>query len=319
MKHNINVTTYLIILFYLSQLIGLFVVNQSIQDVIKVDGITQVQYEEVAVERPETEGAESFNFMLGSIFVGTMLVLVLIKFRLHKVWKIWFLLAVGSTLAISLSIFLDNRIAYIIGFIFAYFKIFRPNVYVHNFTEVFMYSGIAVLLVPIFDVFWMLMLLLAISVYDAFAVWKSKHMIKMAKFQSETKLFAGLNIPYEIKGHKKGKVVSLNSPPLPDHMKKVNIKSKMNAHVKQEGSVRSAILGGGDIAFPLLFAGSVMIDLIKSDIPRNLAFLKTLPVPLFAGFALIYLFWRSEKGKFYPAMPFITVGCLLGYGIVLLI
>jgi hypothetical protein len=88
--------------------------------------------------------------------------------------------------------------------------------------------------------------------------------------------------------------------------------------IKQEGESRSAILGGGDIAFPLLFAGSVMEELIISGFTREMAYFRTLLVPLFAGAALYLLFVKSEKGKFYPAMPFITVGCLIGYGLVLI-
>ncbi len=46
-----------------------------------------------------------------------------------------------------------------------------------------MYTGIAILFVPILNVFWMIILLIVISIYDAYAVWKSKHMVKMANFQ----------------------------------------------------------------------------------------------------------------------------------------
>jgi presenilin-like A22 family membrane protease len=222
---------------------------------------------------------------------------------MFKVWRIWFLLAVGATLGISLSVFIDWTAAFIIGFALGYLKIFKPNVFVHNFTEIFMYSGIAVLLVPIFDVLRMIVALFAISLYDAYAVWQSKHMIKMAEFQSSSKLFAGLHIPYE----------------KPKKATKVKIKIDLPQSISQDGEARSAILGGGDIAFPLLFAGSVMIELIKSGLSKEIAFFQTLPIPLFAGIALFLLFVKSQKGKFYPAMPFITAGCLIGYGIVLLL
>ena len=102
-------------------------------------------------------------------------------------------------------------------------------------------------------------------------------------------------------------------------IRKVKIKIDLPKSISQDGEARSAILGGGDIAFPLLFAGSVMIELIKSGLSKEIAFFQTLPIPLFAGIALFLLFVKSQKGKFYPAMPFITVGCLIGYGIVLLL
>ena len=39
-------------------------------------------------------------------------------------------------------------------------------------------------------------LLVLISIYDMIAVWKSKHMITLAKFQLDTKSFAGLAMNY---------------------------------------------------------------------------------------------------------------------------
>jgi len=60
-----------------------------------------------------------------------LLVLLIIKFRLFKVWKGWFLLAASMTLAISLSVFMPHLLAVIIGFIFGYLKVFRPNTIIH--------------------------------------------------------------------------------------------------------------------------------------------------------------------------------------------
>ena len=106
-------------------------------------------------------------------------------------------------------------------------------------------------------------------------------MIKMAKFQSKAKLFAGLFIPYKLsKTKKKSKKTSI------------------------------AILGGGDMAFPLIFAGVAM---------KSLGFLKANMIPLFAAAALTTLFFMAKKKKFYPAMPFVTAGCFIGYFILTLI
>ena len=37
------------------------------------------------------------------------------------------------------------------------------------------------------------------------------------------------------------------------------------------------------------------------------------------GIALLILLMKGDKDKFYPAMPFLSVGCLIGYGIFLLL
>ena len=79
-----------------------------------------------------------------------------------------------------------------------------------------------------------------------------------------------------------------------------------------------AIFGGGDIGFPLLFAGVVMKDLMLQN-PELIGFLKTLVIPVFVSFALLFLLVKGKQDKFYPAMPYLTVGCVVGYIVVLLL
>ena len=46
---------------------------------------------------------------------------------------------------------------------------------------------------------------------------------------------------------------------------------------------------------------------------------QALLIPLSAAIGLAALFAISKKGKFYPAMPFVSAGCFVGYGIAALI
>ena len=46
---------------------------------------------------------------------------------------------------------------------------------------------------------------------------------------------------------------------------------------------------------------------------------QALIIPFFALAGLAVLFWKAEKKKYYPAMPFITVGCFIGLGIIWLL
>jgi presenilin-like A22 family membrane protease len=206
----------------------------------------------------------------------------------------WFFLAVFICLTVAFGAFVPARIAALVGLVLAILKVFRPSVIIHNFTEMFVYRGLAAIFVPIMNLFAVIMLLILISIYDMYAVWKSKHMIKLAKFVSDSKLFAGLSIPYKkpkkIKGKAKG--------------------------VLKKGKVRVAILGGGDIGFPLMFSGVVMKGLILEN--YALGFLKSLIIPVFTTLALLWLLLKSKKDKFYPAMPFISIGCFIGYAVILL-
>ena len=275
------------LLFFTSQIVGLYLLNISIESVQETEEGITVTYSEPITGRPELEGQASFNYLVIMVLIGTALLLLLIRFRLFKVWKAWFFFAIWGALSISFSVFLKDTTASIIAFLLAYLKTYKGNAIVHNLTEIFIYPGIAIMLSPIFTVYWAIMLLIVISVYDMIAVWKSKHMVKMAKFQTESNMFAGLTIP------KSGSLPKLSSK-----SKKVSTKASTDS---------VAIVGGGDIGFPLLFAGAAM---------AQFGFEKAFIIPIFAALGLAFLFYISKKGKFYPAMPFISVGCFIGYGIV---
>ncbi len=207
MKHRLNVTILLVSMFFVAQLIGLYVTNNYL--------VKELPYE---IQRPEFNPQTSYIPVFGIIIISTLIALVIAMFKFVRLWKFWFFLSVILVLSISLSAFFNQYLAFIISLIIGYFKIFKPNVYIHNISELFLYGGLAGVFVPIFNVWSVSILLILIMGYDAIAVWKTKHMIKLAKFQSKAKFFAGFLIPYE---------------------------------------KRVAILGGGDIGFTLLFSGVV--------------------------------------------------------------
>lgn len=302
MKYNIKITAILILAFILSQLIGLVFVSGSISQIEKLpSGQIVLEHTDTVVERPQTEGAESLLFVLAGVGIGTGLLLLIIKFRIYVIWKVWFFLAVFLSIAVALSVYLAIMVSLIIGAMLAALKILKPNPYVHNLTEILMYSGIVVLFVPIFDLTWIIALLAAISVYDIIAVRKTKHMVTMATFLTQSRMFAGLSIP-------------LSKPTV--SKAKPQVVSSRKGRSKEAGQqVQMAILGGGDIAFPLLFAGVVMENLIKTGLPKTESLLLTLIVTAISTLSLIFLFAIAKRGKFYPAMPFLTAGCLAGYAV----
>jgi len=301
MKHNISVTAVIISFFFLTQIFGLFLINEDINSVQEINGTIVIEHQDTSIgPRPETTGFGSFIYLVLAVFIGTILILIIIRYGKVKLWKTWFFLAIFFSMSISLGVLINKKPAFLLAFILAILKLFKKNVLIHNLTEVLMYSGLAVLLVPIFDLFWVFMLLIAISLYDMYAVWKSKHMVKMAQFQAKSKLFAGLMIPYEEK-----KEIYLKMP------------QKPNKKVKKK--VKNAILGGGDVAFPLIFSGVVMETLIKNGVSLTTAFFQTSIISITTTIAIFGLFVFAKKDKFYPAMPIVTAGCTVGYLIVLLL
>jgi len=296
MKHTLRITLFLVALFLAAQVVGLEAVRQSI-DFSALNHTGNVSYTPLMgnITRPEVQPNYSVFWIFGAIIAGTILVFILMRFRQQNVWKVWFLLSVFVTLSFCLFALTKNiGFSMISALVFGIWKVYRPNIWVHNLTEIFIYGGLAVIFVPIMNILAGITLLLLISGYDMYAVWKSKHMIKLAKFQAKTQVFAGLFVPYKrISAPKKGEKV---------------VRKK----------VRTAILGGGDIGFPLIFTGVVMTQLImKYGVVAG--FFMSLIVTICATIALLLLFLFAEKDKFYPAMPFISAGCFVGYGILVLI
>ena len=303
MKHEKSTTALLVLMFLLSQIIGLILVNGSISSVQKEDGEVIIEHKTTPVGRIELSGAQSLIFVIISVALGTVLILILIRFRLVVVWRFWFFVAAFVTTTISLSVFLDKLIASAFAFLLVILNVVRGNPLTQNFMEMLVFSGIAILFVPIFNIFWITIFLLIISVYDMIAVRKTKHMISMALFLDRSKAFAGFSIPAKNRG-KPHKVTTGEIP------KKIPHKS---------GGTENAVLGGGDIAFSLLFSGVVLERLISMGFERLFSLLLSFVVVLFITSALLLLLLISKKGRFYPAMPFISAGAVLGYVFVLFI
>ena len=270
--------------FLLAQFLGLFILSNYIDKELTKQS-EKVVFKDLPIgERPPLDEKTSYLPIILAILLGTVLILLIMKLRLNWLWKFWFLLAVVATLTVAFNAFISSKlVSFMVALGIGLWRIFRPNFWVQNFSEIFVYGGLAAIFVPLLNLTSVSILLVLIALYDAYAVWKSKHMITLAKSQTQAKVFAGLMIPYKLgKIAKKGKGVK----------------------------VRTALLGGGDIGFPLIFAGVVL---------KELGLWQSLVIPFFALAGLGFLFWIAKKKKFYPAMPFIGVGCFLGLGIVWLI
>ena len=83
MKHNFKVTIILFVFFILSQLFGLFVISYDMKEVIDQEtNETVIQLSETAIgERPELEGINTIYYLSFAIFFGTILILILAKFK----------------------------------------------------------------------------------------------------------------------------------------------------------------------------------------------------------------------------------------------
>lgn len=313
MKHSVKITFLLLSMFFITQLIGLAVINTYSPHTKQIAGengtIKNVTTYNLpyGTEPPEEiyPLANAIMFIIAIIF-AVIIMFVLMRFGIELILRLWFFFVIMLAIAITFNAIMlgtpfssiipnYSLIALIIAIPFAFIKVFRPNIIIHNFTELLIYPGIAAIFVPLLNLWTIILLLILISVYDIYAVWHAGFMQKMAKYQiNRLKVFAGFFVPYF---GKKEKELLTNA-------------KKNKSLSKKKMKVNVAILGGGDVIFPLILAGVVL---------NTFGLLSAIIISIGATLALLGLFIMSEKGKFYPAMPFITIGCFIALGIVYLI
>ncbi len=305
MKHSFTITLILISFFLVSQLFGILIIREYI-DIKRSaqEHKTVIKAENYIIEPPRVKDeSKSYIYIALSIAVGTALLLLIIRFKKVMFWKSWYLLSVAISIMVALYPFilrLSRSGAFwwttLFSFLLAYLKVSRRSMVIHNTTELLIYAGIAGLIVPILNLYSAIMLLILISLYDMYAVWHSKHMVAMARFQTSHKLFSGFMLSYSAGGRGENKISYEKSAPA------------KNKDAKDNEEETTAILGGGDIAFPLIFSGVLM----KTTGSLTPAFIST----LFAATGLSILLILSKKKRFYPAMPFITAGCFLSLAVI---
>ena len=301
MKHTLKITAIILAMFVITQFIGLYVVDHYLSEENDLP---------LGLETPEIEKeADYFKILPGIVtafIIAILLLFFLMRFKIGFVLKLWFFVVVVIALTISLSSILSQFsplkyfviVSVLIALPLAFIKIYKTNFLVHNATELFIYPGIAAVFVPLLNIWTIIGLLILISIYDMWAVWHSGVMQKMAKYQiDKLKIFSGFFVPY----------VSKQMRQKIKKMKKTLKKSELK---KKRIKVNVAILGGGDVIFPIIAAGVMM---------KTLGLIPAILVLAGATISLAYLLLAAKKNKYYPAMPFITAGIFVGMGISYLI
>jgi presenilin-like A22 family membrane protease len=303
-KHTWKITFILLGMFFVTQLIGLAVVNSY----------TYIPVEDRPGVFPQEEvnPLEGLLSMIIAFAIAVVLIFILNKYRVKLILRLWFFIVIIVALGItfySILFYISpiRAYAFLIGVVLAlplaYLKVYKQNLLVHNFTELMIYPGIGAIFVsffyyspnPLVSLFAVVLLLVIFSIYDIWAVNHSGIMQKMAKFQiNELKLFAGFFVPYmDEKQRAKIKDIKMK------YKKKDQEKAMKKSNVK----VSLAILGGGDVVFPIIAAGTIL---------KVLGLVPSLFVVLGATLALLALFITAQKGKFYPALPFLSGGIFAG-------
>ena len=228
----------------------------------------------------------SFLQFIAQFFIATIFILLIvriIKFRKQKelIFRSLFVLAVFSGGFLLLSIWFSNIIPLVlmIALIVSWWK--KPSILVQNACVILAIAGIGSVLGLTLKPETITVFLIIFSIYDVVAVYKTKHMVEMAKEMIKSRAILGLVIPPNIFGFS-------------ESLKNIKIGGKF------------LVLGGGDIVFPLLLCSSL--------IPFGL--LKSLIVGFFSLIGLsvsFYLFLSQKKRRPIPALPPIALFSIIGF------
>lgn len=296
MKHPARVVLVILAVWIVAQIIGLFIVEHYATAALPS-----------GIERPQLSASQVPWYLLVGIAIGTGLVLVLARFRQRKLWALWFGVAVFLLSYIALSAFLVSIAAFLGSAAFVWLKLDRRLHWtLRNLPELFLYGGIAAVFAPMLTIPIALIVLAGISVYDAIAVWQSKHMITLARFQIDSGLFAGFSMPKEGKAERTERTSESERAArttAKTRPKKTLAKARADKAQASGHASGSAILGGGDFAFPLVYTSTLLIWT---------GWIPAVAATVGGYLALLGLFSISKDGRFYPAMPFLAVGLIIG-------
>lgn len=199
-------------------------------------------------------------------------------------FKVAFIFSVLVGSMFSLAVFLGDFFAFLLIVMLLILWQKKPIILLHNLLIVFAIAGIGVIVGMMFQPFVIVGFLIFFSVYDFIAVYKTKHMVKMATEMIKTKAIMGLIIPFSFQG-------------LFDDLDKKKKKEFM-------------VLGGGDVAFPLFLIVSVILQM---GLEKALILVFFACLGLFSSF---YLFITQKINKPIPALPPIAICCIIGFLII---
>ena len=266
LSHNLNLK------IFLQELVSFFLIGVlSIFSVAKISEFSEIS--------PTLISWWQFLLAFG---VGTAVILGLIRIMHGGLFlRIFFLLALFSGIFITMNIFLSNIWSLIFSLLLVVAYSFYPYVWFHNLVLILTLPGIAAVLGASITPYAAVILLIFMSVYDYIAVYKTEHMVKMAKAMIAGRAIFAMIYPEHWHGFK----VHLNK-----------------AH-PGEGFM---MLGTGDFVFPIIMATSAF------SISAVAAW--TVLIISLLGLLLMHLIFSLQKVRRpMPALPPLAAFAILGF------
>jgi len=266
----------------------IFVISEALTFAVVLTSRDYLEASRALVPEIRLEFALAYFFGV-VVAMGVVLFLIPIV-KLKLVLKVFFAFLFFWGIFIVFGLVLPVPVAVTLGIIGPGFWFFRPKIWLHNLLMMLALVSSAVVFGALFAPWTVLLLLLAISVYDIVAV-RFGYMLWMAK-----KLFESDTLPAFVLPRKMGSWLA--------DLKE----SDLRKLAEEKATEREfAILGGGDIGFPLLLVVSVFF---------NYGLAGSLVTAATSVAGLVFAFWLQQvvlKGKPLPALAPISFGSFIGF------
>ncbi len=230
---------------------------------------------------------------MGLILLFTLATLFVIKLKLRWVFHAFFMLAIASTLyfvffgvlsfVTSLSASLIGSLIATIALTVLVYKF--PEWYVIDVTGVLIGAGVTAIFGISLAIIPTLILLIGLGVYDAIAVYKTKHMITLAEGMMKLKLPVMFVVP-----KRRGYSFLKDEP--------------------KKGERGAYFMGLGDAVIPSILVVSAKVFTVPSMGFLNLPALGAI-IGTLIGFVILTKF--VAKGKPQPGLPFLNTGAIIGF------
>lgn len=256
----------------------------GIATTLKIGKIFEIQ----KIEIPQISPSKFIlYFLFATLFI--FLIIRFLKFKTGRgvIFKTLFVLAVFFGGLLFFEAWFPEPIPFIILSLLIFWWLKKPSILNQDLLMIFGMAGVGSILGLSLRPEFIILLLIIFSIYDFIAVYKTKHMVEMAKEMIEQRAILALVIPPSISGFQ-------------ESLEKI------------EPGGKFLILGGGDIVFPLLFSAS----LIPTGILNSIIVAVFSSIGLFVGF---YLFTKQKVRQPVPALPPIAFFSIMGYLITKLI
>lgn len=239
---------------------------------------------------PPAEPVSPPHFLFAFALATAFLLLVPLFFKKRRwrasIFKVIFLLPVFFGGILTLGLWLgDSAIILMAILIFCWLKF--PSPFFHNLSLILAMAGLGATLALSLTPLMVVAFLILFSIYDFIAVYKTKHMIKIAKETAEGGVILGFVAPQKFSD-------------LVTSLREIKIGGKF------------LILGSGDVISPLL--------LVVSLLPQNIFNAFLVAIFSFLGLFVSFFIFISQKIRSpMPALPPIALFSLFGYLLTLLI